>query len=136
MRLVLCPTLIEPVLLTTVDATDLQVNGTSVPLLRTDDGRTLVFDLSLLGEGVNTLSIAAGTFLDWQGTPIEAFSTSFEVDLTAPRVIASSLLNGQLAETGTLTYLARFSGEIQAVSASDFTLSGPGGNRPPNSRTP
>ena len=118
--------------LDTLSADDILIDGSPVLGYELLEAGRLSVLLPALGEGNHTLSIAAGVILDWQGTPNEAFTSSFEIDLTAPRVATSSLLDGQLADTGTLTYLATFSEELQPVESGRFTLSGPGGNRSPN----
>ncbi len=81
-------TFAEPVLLTTLEAGDVQVNGTSVPLLRVDDGRTLAFDLTgvVTGDGTYSVTLAAGAVNQPAIAGNATYASQFTVDSTAPRV--------------------------------------------------
>jgi hypothetical protein len=77
-------------------------------------------------EGTNTVAIAAGAIKDVQNTSITAYSGSFTIDHTAPRIVASSIQEGDVLPAGDLTYTVTFSEPIQAslIDASDFGLVG------------
>jgi ELWxxDGT repeat protein len=99
------------VLLTSVAAADLRIDGLASPAITgIRDGDSLVFQLPAgLAEGWHTLSIAAGAIQDLQGTSINAFNSLFYLDFTAPRVIASTLLSGDVVAPGSLLYTMQFS---------------------------
>ncbi|MEF7616672.1 CARDB domain-containing protein [Aquincola sp. MAHUQ-54] len=79
-----------------------RADSVSVDDLVLDNGGTVVGVEMLAGhrlrflvelppeEGTTTFRFAAGAFTDLQGTPSEAFESSFVYDLTGPRVVASS----------------------------------------------
>ena len=74
---------------------------------------TKAVSLTSTGEAV---AIAAGTILDVQGTPIEAFSSTFSLDLVGPRVVDSSIQEGDQISVGDLTYTARFDKELNGTT--------------------
>jgi hypothetical protein len=114
--------------LPSVDASDLLVDGFSTATGVTQiDGDTLEFTIpGGLAEGAHTLSFAAGSILDVQQTPVDAFSSSFNLDATAPRVTATSLAPGAVVAPGSLSYQVTFSEPMKAsnLSADDFSLHG------------
>ena len=75
----------------TVRASDLTVGNRTGIRTQFEDGDRVVFSLPPLGEGQHTVSLAAGALQDVQGTPVESFASTFTVDTTAPRVMASSI---------------------------------------------
>jgi len=124
-------------LLTTVDASDLEIAGPGGPYTASAvtavDGDTLAFDLPSLGDGQYTLTIAVGAIEDVQGTPLEPFSGTLVVDLFGPRVETSSILDGDtlnMLPGGELLYTATFDEELADVLGPDDVeligaLSGP-----------
>ncbi|MCY2931026.1 MAG: pre-peptidase C-terminal domain-containing protein, partial [Planctomycetota bacterium] len=101
--------LTDLVLASSLQAGDLMVDGLAATGVSLADGDTAIFTLPSLGEGSHTFSLAAGAFVDVQGTPVSATSAGFIIDLTAPRVIASSLLQSAVVPIGAFTYTATFS---------------------------
>jgi subtilisin family serine protease len=100
------------VLLSSLQAGDLTVDGVPASDVTIVDGDTAIFDISgiTLGEGTHTIAIAGGAIVDLQNTPIAAFSSSFYNDITAPRVTDSSIQEGDvLSTTGSLVYDVIFS---------------------------
>lgn len=119
----------------TLDAADLTVRGVPATAVELLDGKTAVFTLpAAFVEGVNQIDIAAGTIADFNGTPIEPFMTTVVIDSTPPRVIASSIGEGEVVPTGTLIYTARFDEQLDdfKLDPSDITLVGhfSGGHAP------
>jgi hypothetical protein len=106
---------------------DLVVDGslaaTGVTLV---DSRTLAFDLPSLGEGVHSIALADGAFADADGQPLTPFTSSFEIDATAPRIISSSLAAGAVLSPGPLLYTAVFDSPLDATAldAADIALTG------------
>ena len=76
-------------LTTSVDASDLTVDGVPATDVTIVDGDTLRFTLPPLVEGVNHLSIAAGALRNLQNQPIEAYAGQLILDTIPPRVIDS-----------------------------------------------
>ncbi len=116
----------DTILLTSLDASDLTVNGVSATGLTVVDGNTVDFQLPALTEGNQTVQIAAGAIQDVQGTPLEAFAMTFFEDLTPPRVVSSSIQEGDVLPSGDLTYTVAFSEPLQTslVDIFDFGLFG------------
>ncbi|MCH8046641.1 MAG: tandem-95 repeat protein [Planctomycetes bacterium] len=113
--------------LSTLDAGDLLINGT--PATQIDavpDGDTVIFTLPALGDGVHSVEIAGGSILDLQGTAIDPFSATFAVDTTGPRVISSSLQEGDNVPAGGLTVTIQFDELLSDASlgAEDVLLIG------------
>jgi ELWxxDGT repeat protein len=116
------------VLLSSVAAADVRIDGlSSAAIASIPDGDSLVFQLPTgLVEGWHTVSIAPGAIADLQGTPIAAFSSQFYLDFTAPRIIASTLLAGDVVPLGSLLYTLSFSEPLSdsGLDASDVVLVG------------
>ena len=111
-----------------VDASDLLVDGLAIATGVTQiDGDTLEFTIPAgLASGTHTLAFAAGSILDVQQTPLNAFSSSFSLDATAPRVIATSIAPGGTVTASTISYQVTFSEpmKVSNLSADDFNLHG------------
>ncbi|MCA9236858.1 MAG: pre-peptidase C-terminal domain-containing protein, partial [Planctomycetales bacterium] len=116
----------DTVLATSVQASDLTVNGVAAIDARFIDGKTLEFTLPAAVEGENRATIAGGAITDIQGQPLEPFEVAYNLDFTPPRVISSSLLEGASHPSSTLVYTAQFDDplEASALEASDMLLSG------------
>src|SRR5262249_23036488 len=77
----------DSVLVSSLQASDLKVDGVSATGFTVVDGDTVSFNLpGPLAEGTRTVTVAAGDILDVQGTPINAFTSTFFLDTTGPRV--------------------------------------------------
>ena len=103
----------DTLLLTSLQASDLTVNGVPAVSLNVLDGDTAIFDLPTLGEGSQHVRITGGAVKDVQGTSLEAFEMSFSEDYTPPRVVYSSIQPGDVLPAGELTYVVRFSEPMQ-----------------------
>ncbi len=116
----------DTLLLTSLQASDLTVNGVPAVSLNVVDGDTVVFDLPALGEGMQDVQIAAGAVKDVQETPIAAFSSQFYHDITAPRVVSSSVQQGDVLPIGDVTITLTMSEAMQTANldASDFQMQG------------
>ena len=118
--------LTDSILLTSVNASDLTIDGLPATGVTVVDHDTLKFSLPGLVDGTHTLSIAAGALQDLQGQSLEAFSIQLTIDANGPLVIRSSLLNGQQIEAGPLTYEVTFSEPLNqsTLDTSDVQLVG------------
>ena len=116
----------EGLLLGTVSVGDLLVDGLPAPAVNVSSGNVLVFTLTPLASGHHTLSLAAGALTDLQGTALPAWSASFDLDLTPPRVMASSIVENDVVTPGDLTYSVTFSKQMDAtwLYYGDIELSG------------
>lgn len=117
----------DNLLLTSIAASDLKVDGISATGITIQDNETVVFTLPTgLAEGSHTITIAAGAIADVQNTGIDAFTGSFVLDLTAPRVVATSIGPNQVVAPGSVSYQVTFSEAMLAanLSADDFNLHG------------
>ena len=117
----------DPFLLTSLAAADLTVNGTPATAMTILDVDTVAFTLPVgLGDGVHDVAIAGGAIVDLQNQPLTAFSSQFTIDATGPRVISTSILEGDSLATGSLTYTATFDEELDAsnLGIEDVLLTG------------
>jgi len=113
------------VLLSSLSAADLTIDGMAATSFGTIDGDTVEFYLPAgLAAGMHTLAFAAGSVTDLSGTALEAFSTQFEIDVVPPRVIGVSLAEGGAGAAGPFSFAVQFSEPMNgaALEASDFTL--------------
>ncbi|MEO2047576.1 MAG: hypothetical protein ABGX16_13505 [Pirellulales bacterium] len=104
------------VLVASVESADLTIDGTPVTGVTIVDSDTLSFDLPLLTEGIHNATIAAGALTNLQNTPLEAFASSFTFDFTAPRIIDSSIQDGDIVTAGPLTYTVQFDEELDSTN--------------------
>lgn len=87
---VLQVTFSESVLATSVDAADLVVDGLPALAAAYVDGATFRFQLdqaAARGDGTYSVTIAAGSVVDLQGTPTAAYQGAFDLDQTGPRIL-------------------------------------------------
>lgn len=116
----------DSVLISTVSASDLQVDGVAALKVSVTSANTLVFDMPVLGNGHHTVAVAAGAMTDLRGNPIASFTKSLDIDQTPPVVVASSLVDGAIIPTGNWTYTATFSKPMKVANldSSDCYLVG------------
>jgi subtilisin family serine protease/methionine-rich copper-binding protein CopC len=121
-----------PILLSSLQASDLTVDGVAATSFRIVDGDTVIFTLPTVGEGVRNVAIAAGAILAADGTAFAGFTSQFTVDLRAPRVISTTVQENDSVPTGNLTIAIQFSERLKSenIDATDFLLSGPLTGRP------
>ena len=125
------------VLLTTLSADDLTFDGIAATGVTIVDGDTAVFTVPAgFGEGLVHVAIAAGAIEDIQGTPIEAFAATYYNDVTAPRVVASSIQEGETdIPAGDLVYTVTFS-EAMNPSVDIYSAAPSTGNTSASTTTP
>ena len=117
----------DVLLLTTVQSSDLKVDGLSATAFTVVDGDTVRFDLpGGLSDGTHTVTITAGAIQDVQGTKLAAFTEQFSTDTTSPRVVGSSIQQGDVLLPGDLTYTVTFSEAMNTANLDlyDFSLYG------------
>ena len=110
-------------LLTTVDASDLTIDGTAATGVTIVDGDTLSFQIGPLNHGPHTIQIAAGAITNLQGVSLEPFSSQFELDTIAPRVISSSIQENDILPVGSLSYTVQFDQELNAANLDESDIS-------------
>ena len=117
----------DAILLTTLSASDLTVDGIAATAVSTTTDRTAVFTISSsLAQGTHTIALAAGSITSIQAANLGGFSSTFTLDTIAPRIIASSVAAGALLSAGNLSYVVTFSEAMKTANldATDFTLLG------------
>lgn len=114
------------VLLPSVDSADLSINGSPALSVIADDADTLTFNLPALTDGTHTVEISAGDLTSVSGEPLEAFTATFTVDATGPRVVGSSIQQGDTVGAVGLSITLMFDEELDAASlgAEDVLLVG------------
>ncbi|MFN0050943.1 MAG: hypothetical protein ACKV0T_02055, partial [Planctomycetales bacterium] len=114
------------VLLSSVAAGDLTVDGIPASFVNVIDHNTLEFGIASAnhGDGLYDAVIAAGALTSISGLPLEPFAATFDSDLTNPVVVESSVAEGQSLPLGGLVYQVRFSEELAAsgLGAEDVAL--------------
>jgi ELWxxDGT repeat protein len=107
----------DAVLLSTLDAADLTVDGVSATAVTVVDDRTATFTLPVgLADGLHTLAIAAGAVQDLQLTPVSAWTAQFTLDTTPPRVISSTIQEGDAPASGNLTLTIQFNEPMRSAN--------------------
>ena len=117
----------DGVLLTSLQPSDLTIDGLAATAVSVVNGNTVAFTLpSGLSQGSHTAAIAAGAILDLQGTPLQAYSGQLTIDTTAPRVISTTLQENASVPAGNLTEVVQFSEPMLTANLdiTDFTLQG------------
>ncbi|MBI2875792.1 MAG: right-handed parallel beta-helix repeat-containing protein, partial [Candidatus Tectomicrobia bacterium] len=101
----------EALRLTSVEATDLLVNGVAADGVTIIDHDTLEFAIGSAnaGDGLYTVTIPTGALTSLSNRPIEAFAATFDTDATNPTVITSSVQEGDILPAGDLVYTVQFS---------------------------
>ena len=104
----------QPVLLGSVDASDLTIDGVAAGGVTIVDPQTLQFDVASIshGDAVYIVSMDAGSLTSLSGMPLEAFTASFDSDSTSPRVATSSVAEGDVVPVGALVYRVGFSEQL------------------------
>lgn len=114
----------SPLLLTSVDASDLEVDGVTASSVTIIDGDTLAFTLPALSDATYTIAFAEGAITSLSGQDLEAFSAELTVDTAPPQVAFSSVQTGDVLPSGNFVYTATFNEAIAPPDAGDFRLLG------------
>ena len=115
------------VLATSLDASDLTIDGQAATGVRLVGGKTIEFTLpSGLTEKSYTAVIEAGAIVDIDGRGIPAVTSTFRPDVISPHVIAATLSDGDVVETGALEAEFQFNEPLLAsvLDAGDVELVG------------
>jgi subtilisin family serine protease len=102
--------------LRTVAASDFLVNGIAATSVNVVDGDTLEFTpASQLRVGSNTLSLLPGSMMDALGRTVQSFGTTVVLG-SGPRIVNSSVQEGEQFATGSRTFSFVFSEAMDPVS--------------------
>ena len=107
-------------------AADLTVGGRPATGFRIVDGDTVAFAPPPLDDGAHDVALAAGAVTGLAGQPLAAYAGRFTLDNNGPRVVESSVRDGDTVPSGDLTYTVRFDEPLRAagLDAADFVLAG------------
>ncbi len=112
-----------PVRLDTLDAADLMVNGVPAVAVTATSATSLLFDLPTgLGEGTYDITIAGGALLSLAGTAIQPYAQQNFIDSIAPRVISSSMQDGDTLVPGGVILTIVFDEELKTSSLNEFDV--------------
>jgi hypothetical protein len=119
----------DTILLTSLSASSLTVDGTPAIGFAINNAHEVTWTLPSLPGGdevPHTIAIAAGALSDIQGTPISAFSETIYLDTVPPRVVGTSIEEGNVLPSGNLTYVVTFSEQMltSVTTVSSFDLHG------------
>ena len=106
----------DQLLLSTIQATDLQVNGADASSVVVVDSDTLRFTIPALSEGTNNLTLASGAVTNLQNQPLLAYAGTLELDTIGPRVISTSIQEGDSLNAGDLVVSIQFDEELDATN--------------------
>ena len=115
------------VLASSLDASDLKIDGQAAASVRLVDGRTIEFTLPTgITEKTYTATIAAGAITDIDGQAIAAMTSTFQPDLVSPYLVGASLTSGDIVESGDLEVELQFNETLLAsvLDAADVQLVG------------
>ena len=115
------------VLATTLDPSDLTIDGQPATGVRLVNGKTVEFTLPTgLTEKDYTAAIAVDAFTDIDGRGIPAFTSTLRPDFVSPHIISSSLSNGDSVALGDLTIDMQFNEALMdsVLDAGDVKLVG------------
>jgi hypothetical protein len=98
-----------PIMLNSVTPLGLTVNGITADSVTIVDSDTITFNLpSGLADGSYDIQLAAGTLWSLDNQPNEAYAFQVAVDTTAPRIVSSSIQQGDILTLGPHTLILRF----------------------------
>ena len=115
------------VLATSLDASDLKIDGQAAASVRLVGGKTIEFTLpSGISETTHTATIEAGAIVDIDGRGLPAITSTFRPDLVSPHVIDATLNTGDVVEAGVLEVDLQFNELLLAsvLEAGDVELVG------------
>jgi hypothetical protein len=112
----------DSVLLSSVEASDLTIDGVPADGFTVVDANTINFipPAGIWTEGPHDIAIAGGAIKDLQGVALRAFAAEYVADYTAPRVNYSSVQHGDSLPAGDLTYTVGFNEEILEANLNTF----------------
>ncbi len=104
----------QPILLTTLEAGDLTVNGNPAAGLTLIEADRVNFDISSLvtDEGYYYVEIGSAVLKDIHGKDNETWALSFIFDTTYPEVAETSISNWDIVPSGSFTFTATFSEDM------------------------
>jgi hypothetical protein len=117
-----------PVLLKSLAADDLTVDGNPATGFQVVNDHTVIWTLPALPPGENDVqhTFVVSHVKDLQGLNVTPYQGHFFVENAAPRVIGSSIQEGDVLPAGNLTYVVKFNQVMDAsrLNAADFLLHG------------
>jgi subtilisin family serine protease len=115
----------DSVLLSTVTASALTVDGVAATSFQLVDATHVQFNLPSVGQGLHQVNLAS-TIFDVHGRPVDAYAGDFTLDSIGPRVTSSSIQEGDVLSSPNIFYLVSFDKGLDPskVNASDFILRG------------
>ena len=124
----------EGLLLSSVTASDLVINGVPATAVTALDGDTLQFSVNPganVGDGSYAVVLNAAALTDYAGAGNGAFASTFVLDQTGPRILATSWNSlpyptSATFDPGTLTFAAAFSEGLSTYRSARFGLRSPG----------
>lgn len=116
----------QNILIGSLQASDVRINGTPCSTFNVVDGNSAAFQLPVTGEGSFTVTIAAGSITNIQGTAISSYTGTFAVDFSAPKVAASSIPEGGTSGVGDVNCTVTFNEPVisEGLSTNGFILRG------------
>jgi Zn-dependent metalloprotease/methionine-rich copper-binding protein CopC len=116
----------NPIMLSSLAAGALRLDGTLLTTFTAINDRTLIFTLPAISSTMHSFTLGASAVTDIHGNSIAAFSSRFFVDAAPPRITSSSIHAGDVVSPGDLTLTIAFSHPMLAnnLDTADFSLHG------------
>ncbi len=112
----------EPIRLDSLSPSDLIINGVPAESVEIIDGNTVIFNSETgFVQGVNSLILEDGSILGLDGRSVLGFSRQFTLDSIAPRIISSTITDGDMLEPGRILMSFTFD---DALDLSNLSVSG------------
>jgi hypothetical protein len=115
----------DSLLLTSLGAGALTVDGQAATGLTLLNPTTVVFTLPTLSAGTHTVNLDS-SIMDVHGRPLDAYQGDFTFDNVGPRVIGSSIQEGDALSSAAIDYVVTFNKPLDPshLNNADFLLHG------------
>lgn len=107
--------------LTTLEPSDVTINGQSLSQMRIVDGDTVAFTLLDNSDDDYQVTISPSAFQSIGGEGLQAFTQQFTIDTTAPRVIATSIEHGGVYTGRDFVMTIQFDEELNESVVEQFS---------------
>ena len=105
----------RPISISSLQPGDFLVNGVPATSVAVIDGNTAEIQANFQ-IGINTVLVAPGAITDIQGNAIQSFSSEFSVDRSGPRIVSSTVSEGDEVAAGDLVIEIGFNEAIDSES--------------------
>jgi subtilisin family serine protease len=118
-------TFTDSLLLPSVSAAALTVDGQAATAFTLVNATTVAFTVPALSAGTHTVNLDS-SIMDIHGRPVDAYQGDFSLDNIGPRIIGSSIQEGDVLSSSTIDYVVTFNKPLDPshLNNADFLLHG------------